>query len=269
MGIAGSALHSGDCTADGAVAEHDPQVPAVGDGGAGVQGSGAAEQTGSLRREAVGLAEDGGGQSRKQRRTLKQLHVDLVVLGYEGSYSRVAAFARKWKADRQREQQTAGRGTFVPLAFQPGEAFQFDWSEDWATIAGENTKLQVAHVKLSRSRAFLLRAYPLQTHEMLFDAHNHAFRVFGGIPRRGIYDNMKTAVTFVVGDPPNFDVPEIDPIVIIHEPAIDVAKSVATPDTTTDAGDIVTYTLTLSHNDSPARMDSSSALSTSSTRTWN
>jgi len=29
---------------------------------------------------------------------------------------------------------------------------------------------------------------------MLFDAHWHAFRVFGGIPGRDIYDNMKTAV---------------------------------------------------------------------------
>jgi transposase len=133
-------------------------------------------------------------KSRNQRRTLKQLHADLVALGYEGSYNRVAAFARTWKAARQREQQTAGRGTFVSLVFQPGEAFQFDWSEDWAMIAGENTKLQIAHIKLSHSRAFLLRAYQLQTHEMLFDAHWHAFRVFGGVPGRGIYDNMKTAV---------------------------------------------------------------------------
>jgi hypothetical protein len=46
---------------------------------------------------------------------------------------------------------------FVPLAFLPGEAFQFDWSEDWAIIAGERTKLQVAHVKLSYSPAFILR----------------------------------------------------------------------------------------------------------------
>jgi len=37
------------------------------------------------------------------------------------------------------------------LAFEPGEAFQFDWSEDWAIIAGERTKLQVAHLKLSYS----------------------------------------------------------------------------------------------------------------------
>jgi transposase len=29
---------------------------------------------------------------------------------------------------------------------------------------------------------------------MLFDAHNHGFRVLGGVPRRGIYDNMRTAV---------------------------------------------------------------------------
>ena len=54
------------------------------------------------------------GKSRKERRTMKQLHAELVTLGFAGSYARVAAFARKWKADRQREQQTTGRGTFVP-----------------------------------------------------------------------------------------------------------------------------------------------------------
>ena len=133
-------------------------------------------------------------KSRKQRRTLKQMHADLVVLGYAGSYNRVAAFARAWQAKRHEAEKTTGRGTFVPLAFSPGEAFQFDWSEDWATLGGERTKLQVAHTKLSYSRAFIVRAYLLQTHEMLFDAHNHAFRVLGGVPKRGIYDNMKTAV---------------------------------------------------------------------------
>ena len=128
-------------------------------------------------------------KSRKERRTAKQMHADLVKLGFDGSYERVAAFVRTWKADKQLAQQTTGRGTFVPLVFQPGEAFQFDWSEDWAVSGGERVKLQVAHIKLSHSRAFLVRAYLLQTHEMLFDAHWHAFRVFGGIPGRGIYDS--------------------------------------------------------------------------------
>ena len=35
------------------------------------------------------------GRSRKQRRTVKQMHADLVTLGYDGSYNRVAAFARR------------------------------------------------------------------------------------------------------------------------------------------------------------------------------
>jgi hypothetical protein len=56
---------------------------------------------------------------------------------------------------------------------------------------------QVAHFKLAYSRAFFLRAYPRRTHEMLFDAHNHAFRVLSGVPRRGVYDNMRTAVDTV------------------------------------------------------------------------
>jgi hypothetical protein len=34
-----------------------------------------------------------------------------MALGFDGSYGRVAAFARDWKADRQREQQTIGRGS--------------------------------------------------------------------------------------------------------------------------------------------------------------
>ena len=146
----------------------------------------ASKLSGWLRTEA--------NRSRKQRRTIKQMFLDLQALGYTGSYNRVAAFARVWKAQCHVAEQTSGRGVFVPLVFGAGEAFQFDWSEDWAVIAGVRTKLQVAHFKLSHSRAFYLRAYPLQTHEMLFDAHNRAFAVFGGIPKRGIYDNMRTAV---------------------------------------------------------------------------
>ena len=131
---------------------------------------------------------------RKQKRTARQFHQELMGLGYDGSYRRVAAFVRAWRDDWLRQQQTTGRGVYVPLAFGPGEAFQFDWSEEHAVIGGERTKLQVAHLKLCHSRAFLVRAYLLQTHEMLFDAHNHGFRVLGGVPRRGIYDNMRTAV---------------------------------------------------------------------------
>jgi transposase len=133
-------------------------------------------------------------RNRKRRRNLKQLHRDLVALGFDGSYDRVAAFARDWRQRERERANRASRGAFVPLAFAPGEAFQFDWSENWLTIGKKKTKLQIARTKLCHSRAFVLRAYLTQTHEMLFDAHNHAFRVLRGVPERGIYGNRKTAV---------------------------------------------------------------------------
>jgi len=104
---------------------------------------------------------------RKERKSVRQLHLDLVQLGFPGSYSRVAAFARRWRQQQQESQRLADKGTFVPLRFEPGEAFQFDWSEDYVTIKGMKTKLQVAHTKLCYSRAFILRAYLLQSHEMV------------------------------------------------------------------------------------------------------
>ncbi len=82
----------------------------------------------------------------------------------------------------------------MPLTFALGEAFQFDWSEEGLLVGGIYRRMQVAHLKLCASRAFWLVAYPSQGHEMLFDAHTRSFGALGGVPRRGIYDNMKTAV---------------------------------------------------------------------------
>jgi transcriptional regulator with XRE-family HTH domain len=53
----------------------------------------------------AGWLKTNAGKSRKDRQTLKKMHADLVVLGFTGSYNRVAAFARQWRADRQREQR--------------------------------------------------------------------------------------------------------------------------------------------------------------------
>lgn len=127
----------------------------------------------------------------RERRTAKALFEQIRALGYRGSYPRVVVWVRRW---REREAAAPRRAAFVPLAFELGDAFQFDWSCEYAFVGGLRRRLEVAHTKLAASRAFWLTAYPTQSHEMLFDAHGRAFAAFGGIPRRGIYDNMKTAV---------------------------------------------------------------------------
>ena len=48
----------------------------------------------------------------------------------------------------------------MPLSFELGEAFQFDWSEEGLVVGGIYCKLQVSHLKLCASRAFWLVAYP-------------------------------------------------------------------------------------------------------------
>lgn len=127
----------------------------------------------------------------RDRRTAKVMFQMLQAQGYPGGYGRVCAFVRRWR-------ELGGAGgqgeAFVPLHFELGEAFQFDWSVEYAQIGGVKQRVDLSHTKLAASRVFWLVAYPQQAHEMLFDAHGRAFGAFGGVPRRGIYDNMKTAV---------------------------------------------------------------------------
>src|SRR5271165_2413392 len=116
---------------------------------------------------------------------------------------RLAYFSRKMTIEAICRDLRVSRKTasaYVPLSFAPGEAYQFDWSHDIVVMDGVTTTVKVAHVCLCHSRMMLVRAYPRETQEMVFDAHERAFAFFRGAGSRGIYDNMKTAVeTIFIG----------------------------------------------------------------------
>ena len=132
----------------------------------------------------------------RERLTLIRVFEALRELGYEGGYDTVRRYARGW----QRDQSSLSAAAFVPLSFDPGEAYQFDWSHEIVLINGTTVTVKVAHVRLCHSRMLFVRAYPRESQEMLFDAHDRAFAFFKGTCTRGIYDNMKTAVeTIFVG----------------------------------------------------------------------
>ena len=126
---------------------------------------------------------------KQNRRTARALFAQVKASGYVGGYTRVTDYIRSWRAN-----ECKGVKAFVPLKFDLGEAFQFDWSEEGMVVGGIYRRMQVSHMKLCASRAFWLVAYPSQGHEMLFDAHTRSFAALGGVARRGIYDNMRTAV---------------------------------------------------------------------------
>ena len=137
--------------------------------------------------------------SRASRSAQSKNCTGLAALGYDGSYNRVVAFrSADGRLLGKQEQKTCGCWRVRAAGVFGGEAFQFDWSEDWAVIGGERTKLQVALVLSSSPTAAPSFSGPIRSRESTrccSDAHNHAFRVLGGCAAGwGIYDNMRTAV---------------------------------------------------------------------------
>ncbi len=153
-------------------------------------------KVGPWRDELDALLLANEGRSARERLTLMGIFEALRGSGYAGGYDAVRRYAKSWKQARG----AATAQAYVPLSFAPGEAYQFDWSHEIVLIDGVTVTLKVAHVRLCHSRMLFVRAYPRESQEMVFDAHDRAFAFFKGACTRGIYDNMKTAVeTIFVG----------------------------------------------------------------------
>ncbi|MDX2144607.1 MAG: IS21 family transposase [Rhodospirillaceae bacterium] len=157
---------------------------------------------GPWREQLDAMLGENDGKVARERLTLIRIFEVLRGLGFEGSYDAVRRYARAWRKERG----SATAEAYVPLSFAPGEAYQFDWSHEIVVMNGVTVTVKVAHVWLCHSRMGFVRAYPRETQEMVFDAHDRAFAFFRGTCTRGIYDNMKTAVeTVFVGKDRKFN----------------------------------------------------------------
>lgn len=150
-------------------------------------------QIGPFATQLDALLEANSGKVPRERLTFQRIYEELRLDGYQGGYDAVRRYGRAW-AHRHAARQAEA---YVPLVFAPGEAYQFDWSHECVVIDGVTTMAKIAHVRLCHSRMPFLRAYPRETQEMVFDAHEKAFAFFKGSCQRGIYDNMRTAVDAV------------------------------------------------------------------------
>ena len=135
----------------------------------------------------------------KQRHTAQRIFDRLrEEYGYPGGYTQVRQYVAQGR-DLEKE-------AFVPLEFGPGEA-QVDWGEavafDETREPPENASVQQRKVyifvmTLPFSDARFVAAFPRQTQEFFFEGHRLAFQFFGGVPKRLVYDNLKSAVTKVL-----------------------------------------------------------------------
>ncbi len=104
------------------------------------------------------------------------------------------ATVRRHVQYRKEELGMAMRETFVPQTYDWGQEAQVDWYEAFAEVMGEQCKVYVFSMRSMAGGGAFHRAYYHATQQAFLEAHEFAFRYFGGVFRRLRYDNLKSAV---------------------------------------------------------------------------
>ena len=149
---------------------------------------------GAVIERLIDLLKEDEAKPVKHRRRAQILFEQLQREGYSGGYDAVRRYVGAWR----KEQGKAPAKAFIPLEYDPGDAFQFDWSYEQVELGGVPVEVKIAQFRLCHSRKLFCIAYTRESLEMVLDAHSRAFEFFGGVCRRGIYDNLKTVVTKVL-----------------------------------------------------------------------
>ena len=111
------------------------------------------------------------------------LYREIVNLGYQGGMSQLRAYLRKIKPAREDE-------PLIRFETAPGEQMQVDWVE---FRKGKNP-LYAFCATLGYSRMSYVEFVTDMKIGTLIECHQGAFAALGGVPRRILYDNMKTIV---------------------------------------------------------------------------
>ena len=128
---------------------------------------------------------------RKQRHTAKRVWDRLKSeRGFTGGYTIVK--------EAVVEISRCSQEVFMPLTQKPG-TMQMDFGEALARLGGKLCKIHFAVFALPYSDAVYLRAYQRECTECFWDGHVRALEYFGGVPLEITYDNMRVAVSQIIG----------------------------------------------------------------------
>jgi transposase len=91
------------------------------------------------RSELDEMLAENARRPKRERLTLIRIYEELRNRGYDGSYDAVRRYAASWS----KVAQEASASAYVPLSFDPGEAYQFDWSHEIVILDGVTTTVKV------------------------------------------------------------------------------------------------------------------------------
>lgn len=131
---------------------------------------------------------------RKQRHTAVRVFERLRdEHDYSGSRRAVSDLVKRLR------NQLSGQDVYVPIEHQPGQEVQIDWGEADVILNGDTTRVMLFCARLAYSKATYVRAYLRADQPSFFDGHVHLIEYFQGVPIQFAYDNLKSAVTKVIG----------------------------------------------------------------------
>ncbi|MBO0783504.1 MAG: IS21 family transposase, partial [Ktedonobacteraceae bacterium] len=118
----------------------------------------------------------------------RKLYGEILAQGYPGKESKVREFVH----DRRPEKEPIGSTRFETA---PGEQGQVDWGYfGFITHHGRTCRLYAFVMTLGWSRASYVRFTISSDTTWFIRCHLHAFAYLGGVPRRLLYDNLKSVV---------------------------------------------------------------------------
>jgi transposase len=138
------------------------------------------------------------------RMTAVRMLEELQRRGFKGKITVVRLYLAKIRERRQRE-------AFVRRVFHPGEAAEVDWMKCGSIeVAGRPRAVSAFVMALCHSRMLYLEFTFGEAFEEFLRCHVDAFGFFGGVPRKILYDNLKSVVLAHVGADVRFNPRFID-----------------------------------------------------------
>ena len=124
---------------------------------------------------------------------------ELRERGYPGGVAVVRRYVAKVRHPRARK-------SYLRIETEPGEQAQVDWgSFGHMRIGSHQRPLSAFAMVLSWSRALYVDFSLDQRMETFLAMHRRALEYFGGVPRRCLYDNLKSVVLHHVGSTVQFN----------------------------------------------------------------
>jgi transposase len=131
--------------------------------------------------------------------TSTRLAAELRERGYVNGLAQLRRFVAKVRSPRPRK-------AYLRVEVEPGEQAQVDWGSFGSLRIGRTQRpLSAFAMVLSWSRALFVDFSLDMKMETFCAMHRRALEFFGGIPRRVLYDNLKTVVLHHAGSTVQFN----------------------------------------------------------------